>query len=50
MVKLQKQTRGNYMVAVNKQFLKALGWREDEELLLCPCNKNSLKLVPVSRE
>ncbi|MCO5381221.1 MAG: hypothetical protein NHB15_03145 [Methanosarcina barkeri] len=47
MVKLQKQTRGNYVVAIPKQFLKAQGWSEDEEFALCPCKNGSLRLTPL---
>ena len=50
MVKLQKQARGNFIVAIPKEFIEAQGWSEDQELALCPCKDSVLKLVPLFRK
>jgi hypothetical protein len=48
MVKLQKQKRGNLMVAIPKKIAEAQGWNEGEELTLYPCNNRVLQLIPLS--
>lgn len=47
MVKLQKQTRGNFMVAIPKVYLKHCGWDENTHLSICPCG-DGLKLVKLN--
>ena len=50
MVKLQKQSRGNFVVAIPKKIVEAQEWGGDEELSLYPCNNGALRLVPLFRE
>jgi hypothetical protein len=47
MVKLQKQKKGNYVVAMPKEFIAANGWNDDTQFTWCPCKNDSLRLVPL---
>ena len=50
MVKLQTTDRGTHLISMPKKYVKALGWREDEEFALCPGDNGMLRLVPLFRK
>lgn len=46
MVKIQKQVKGNKIVALPQKYLDHMGWSDDVRLDWCPCPDGSgLKLI-----
>jgi hypothetical protein len=50
MVKLQKQVRGNFIVAIPKKSVNALKWGDSEKFALCPRDNGVLRLVSLYRK
>jgi hypothetical protein len=50
MVKIQKQKKGNKIIALPQKYIEHMGWSEDTLLDWCPCPDGSgLKLIPLKR-